>query len=138
MSTQDQEPVASRYLDHVAGSAVDGRLRLAGNELRWLVQHSTHLGDGRLELLRALQTALPTTGDSGPVSELKELLTDVIIMQTRLSDRDRRLLEHLNQVVEAGLPDRVPVDEAALTDAIVAVLMASAHVQAVAGEATPL
>ena len=136
MSTHDPESVGSRYLSE-AGPAVDGRLQLAVDELRWLVEHSTQLGERRLELLQALQAALPRAEDGGSLAELKELLTDVIIMQTRLADRNRRLNKQLNQVVDAGLPDRVPVDEAAVRDAIEAVLRASAHVQAVAGEGTP-
>ena len=136
MSTHDQESVGSRYLSE-AGPAVDGWLQLAVDELRWLVEHSTQLGERRLELLQALQAALPRAEDGGSLAELKELLTDVIIMQTRLADRNRRLNKQLNQVVDAGLPDRVPVDEAAVRDAIEAVLRAAAHVQAVAGEGTP-
>ena len=58
----------------------------APDELAWLVAHASRLSATRLERLRSLQTALPGAG-----GELKELLTDLIIIESRLAGRGERL-----------------------------------------------
>jgi hypothetical protein len=68
------------------------------------------------------------------VAELKELLTNLIIMETRVSDRSGRLSELLNQLTGSGLLDRVSVDQVALTDAIQSIIEANGHVRAVVGD----
>lgn len=54
-----------------------------------------------MELLQGLQAALPRSDDEDTVAELKELLTNLIIMQNRLGERDARLGDLLGRLVEA-------------------------------------
>ena len=63
------------------GQAVEGRVQLPVEELGWLVGYSTRLDGLRLELLKALQSALPRDDEPDDVvAELKDLLTNLIIM----------------------------------------------------------
>lgn len=70
------------------------------------------------------------------VSELKELLTNLIIMQTRLADRGEKFSELLRQLAETRLLGSVAVDEASLREGIQAVGEALEHLQSVAGSMT--
>jgi nitrogen-specific signal transduction histidine kinase len=67
-------------------------------------------------------------------AEFKGLLTNLIIMETRVSDRNEGLLDLLKQLADARAPDRVPVDSAALTEVVQSIIEASHHVGEVAGE----
>jgi hypothetical protein len=133
MHHQNAEPTASRYLE-AAGQSSDERYHFDINEFVWLVEHSTHLGQLRLTLLRALQAALLDTSEQGFVVELKELLTSHIIMQTRIQERDDRLSELLDQLNGAGKLDQVPTDPVALREAVQAIVQATGHVKAAIGE----
>ena len=65
-----------------------------------------------LELLKSLQRALPQPrDDDDAVGELKALLTNAIIMRTRLGEREADLPDLLRWVVDEGLLDPVPVDK---------------------------
>ncbi len=130
MSTQGPQSLIDRYLDAL-GAEAGAPSRLPMQEVLWLIEHATRLGVLRLRLLRALQAALPRS--EGVAAELKDLLTDLIIMHSRLADRDSRLKEKLGQVVGAGTLSHVPVDEADLRDAIREMAEAIAHLRAVAG-----
>ncbi|MFQ6030671.1 MAG: hypothetical protein ACE5Q6_24635, partial [Dehalococcoidia bacterium] len=68
------------------------------------------------------------------VVELKELLTNLIIMETRVSDCNERLSELLKEIIEAGGLDWVPVDQGALTDAIQAIIKVNGHVRSAIGD----
>ena len=69
-------------------------------------------GADELELLKALQRALPQPDDEDDaIGELKGLLTNAIIMRTRLGDREADLPDLLRRVVDEGRLDAVPVDE---------------------------
>ena len=133
MRLQDAESMASHYLQ-AAGQTPDEGYQFDVDELLWLVEHSTRLGQVRLTLLRALQAALLDTGEQDLEVELKELLTSHIIMQTRIQERDDRLSELLNQLTGAGKLDRVPIDQVALREAVQTIVQATGHVQAVIGE----
>ena len=106
-----------------AGDAVDGYLDAAGRrgtggyalsagELLWLLTSGQERGGDELELLKALQRALPQPNDEDDtIGELKALLTNAIIMRTRLADRETDLAALLGQAAdEVGL-DHAPVDE---------------------------
>ena len=99
MSSQNADSVADRYL-RMAGQAIEQRCQLTIEESIWLINLSSRLLSLRLELLRALQSALSRSGEQNIVTELKELLTNLIIMQTRLADRDGRINELINQLAK--------------------------------------
>ena len=106
-----------------AGDAVDGYLDAAGRrggggyalsagELLWLLTSGQERGGDELELLKALQRALPQPNDEGDtIGELKALLTNAIIMRTRLADREGDLAALLGRAVDEGRLDGVAVDE---------------------------
>ena len=133
MSPESAESVASRYL-RAAGQSSDERYQINIDRFAWLVGHCTQLSEVRLGLLRDLQSSLPASGDSDTVAEIKELLTNLIIMATRVSDRNERLSELLIQLADGDELDRVPVDQAALAEAIQAIIQATSLVRAVAGD----
>ena len=123
---------ADLYLD-VAGEASGEGYRLAIGHMLWLIGHATEASGMRLELLRALQTALAGSDEPGPVAELKELLTDLIIMQSRLQGREERLAALLQQAMEQNVPDGIPVEKAKLQAGIRSILDAAARIQSDAG-----
>lgn len=87
------------------------------DELAELLRTTYEQNAARLGLLTALQRAVPRSeggdepaeGGGGVVAELKAVLTNVIIMQTRLNEREAGL---------AGLVERA-AEEGALTDVAV-------------------
>ena len=133
MSPESADSVASRYL-RAAGQTTDERYQINIDRFTWLVDHCTQLGEVRLGLLRDLQSSLTASGDSDTVAEFKDLLTNLIIMETRMSGRNERLPEFLTQLANAEGLDRVPVDQATLAEAIQAIIQATDHVRAVAGD----
>ena len=134
MSSQNADSVADRYL-RMAGQAIEQRCQLTIEESIWLINLSSRLLGLRLELLRALQSALSRSGEQNIVTELKELLTNLIIMQTRLADRDGRINELINQLAKDQILDGASVDEVALREAIIDILQACAHIESVATNA---
>ena len=137
MSPYDADAVAGRYL-RSAGTTSD-RYELDVGELVWLVDHATRLRGLRLELLSALQSALPSsptppTSEEGVVPELKELLTDLIIMHSRLAGRDESLQELLGKLSEERPVGHAAVDEETLRSAVNGIVEAARHVQARAGD----
>ena len=132
MSSQNEEDPTTLYLRN-AGALKDGRYRLGLDHLAWLIDHCTELGALRLELLRGLQAALPKSDDDDSVNELKELLTNLIIMQTRLADRDASLHDALRRLVDDGRLDAVFLDEELLRKAIQQIIDAPTRVRSVSG-----
>ena len=130
MSSQNEESLTSLFLQN-AGAHSEGRYRLELDHLAWLIDHCTRLGALRLELLRDLQAALPRSDDEDGESELKELLTNLIIMQTRLADREASLHDAMASLTDESRLDPVAVDEELLRDAIAHILDASARVRSV-------
>lgn len=131
MAAHEAQSLVDRYLRAV-GRAEGGPYRLGIVELNWLVDHCSQLDGLRLGLLRGLQSALPRSPDSGVATELKEILTNLIIMYTRLAERKERLSELLHPLADGSLLDGVDVDLASLSGAIEAMEAASRHVRAVA------
>ncbi len=134
MSSQNADSVADRYLS-MAGQAIEQQCQLTIEESIWLINLSSRLLGLRLELLRALQSALSRSGEQNTVTELKELLTNLIIMQTRLADRDGRINELINQLAKDQILDGASVDEVALREAIVDILQACAHIESMVANA---
>ena len=110
MSSQNEESLTTMFLQN-AGAPSGGRYRLGLDHLAWLIDHCTRLGASRLELLLGLQTALPKSDDGDSLTELKELLTNLVIMQTRLADREASLHDALRTLVDESRLDAVSLDE---------------------------
>ena len=132
MSSQNEEDPTTLYL-RKARAPNEGRYRLGLDHLAWLIDHCTELGALRLELLRGLQAALPKSDDGDSVTELKELLTNLIIMQTRLADREASLHDALRRLVDDGRLDAVFLDEELLREAIQQIIDAPTRVRSVSG-----
>ena len=99
------------YLD-AAGSRDAGGYVLSAEELLWLLTSGQRRGADELELRKALQRALPQPDDEDdPTGELKALLTNSIIMRTRLAEREVDLARLLGRAVDEGRLDGVAVDE---------------------------
>ena len=94
------EPMASSYTANV-GITVGDSYEITWEELAWLVGHTNSMAEARLDLLRSLQAALPSQ-EAGDIADLKELLSNLIIMQTRLAGREKELDESLSAL--SGIP----------------------------------
>ena len=132
MTSQDHESVADRYLEK-ATDIVAGHRGLAVEELEWLLDHTTRLNGLRFELLRALQAALPGHRANQQIADFKEILTDLIIMQSRSSGREEALRQRLGQAVES-LGEAVPVAEAELRAGLLEALAVCEHIRSVGGQ----
>lgn len=99
--------VSSLCSDNVGITKGDS-YRIAWQELAWLLSHANSTAEARLDLLKSLQIALPSQ-DSGDIANLKELLSNLIIMQSRLADREEELDGALS--LQSGNP---PVSHVAL------------------------
>ena len=99
------------YVD-ASGSREGSGYALSAEELVWLLASGQRRGAEELELLKTLQSALPQSGsEDDPVGELKAVLTNAIIMRTRLAEREADLADLLRGAVDEGRLDAVPVDE---------------------------
>jgi hypothetical protein len=110
------DTTADRYAEAV-GPGETGRYAVRLEELGWLLRSSLRLNTSRLRLLTALQRGLPEARgeqerapEAGPVGELKGVLTNLIIMQTRLNEREADLARLLERADDQGLATRVDVD----------------------------
>ena len=130
MSSKKEESLTTLFLQN-AGAPSEGGYRLGLDHLAGLIDHCTRLGALRLELLRGLQTALPKSDDGDSVTELKELLTNLIIMQTRLADREAGLHDALRRLVDDSRLDAVFLDEELLRETIQQIVDAAARVRSV-------
>ncbi|MCY4528338.1 MAG: hypothetical protein OXD46_04820 [Chloroflexi bacterium] len=75
------------------------------------LEHANRRSEALLEVLRALQRAIPTDEEDAS-SETKETLTNLIIMRTRLNERQSVLPGLLREaagegLTSVGLPDDV-------------------------------
>ncbi len=66
------------------------------------LEHANQRSEALLEVLRALQRAVPVNADESS-SELKETLTNLIIMRTRLNERQSAIPALLNEAAGQGL-----------------------------------
>ena len=76
------------------------------------LEHANQRSESLLEVLRALQRAVPVHEEDAS-SELRETLTNLIIMRTRLNERQSVLPELLREAAERGLTTVVLPDEVA-------------------------
>ena len=97
----DNETVIDSFLAAV-GADEDGRYVLRAEVLARLVRLLTDLGELRLGLLTGLQNALPRADEDSPVEELKETLTNLIIMQSRTAGREAGVAQNILDLALAG------------------------------------
>ena len=67
------------------------------------------------------------------MTEFKELLTNLIIMQTRLADREASLHDALKRFVDDSRLDAVLLDEELLREAIQQIIDAPIRIRSVSG-----
>ena len=118
MSTSSPEDaLVGRYVE-AASALKDARYTLMLEETEWLLQNSLRWNSLRLGLLTRLQRALaPPKGERQEpssngdlLSDLKGMLTNVIIMQTRLNEREQGLASLLQAAAKEGLVEPIEVD----------------------------
>ena len=112
--TLDETAFAEAYLE-AAGAERDGRYEINTGELSWLLESTLRWSRLRLRFLVALQRALdlPDEGDASrgtPAGDLKGMLTNLIIMQTRLNEREEGFVELLSRADRDALVNPVIVD----------------------------
>jgi hypothetical protein len=106
--------VADEYVEAV-GHRDGGRYTVSTEELLWLLTTGRKRGAAELELLKALQHALPQPDDDDcALGRLKGLLTNAIIMRTRVGEREGDLASLLEQAVGEGHLGSVALDEEAV------------------------
>ncbi len=81
-------------------------------DLAQALERAHRRSDALLDALRALQRMIPSNEEESS-SELKETLTNLIIMRTRLNERQSVLPELLREAVERGLTSVVLADDVA-------------------------
>lgn len=120
------------YLN-AAGQQDAGRFTLTSGELAWLLRHVSEWNIIRLRLLTALQHALPTSqAQDKAAQELKETLTNVIIMQTRLREREEALVRQLEAAAQSGSIRSVVIDASDARAAGERLLTGQKHLQGLA------
>ncbi len=126
-------PEHERPVEAFVSSATEhagGRPLFKTDELAWLVRHVAEWNAVRLRLLTALQHALPASqAQDKAAQELKEALTNVIIMQTRLREREEALVRHLEAAAQSGAIRSVAVDAADARAAGEQLLAGQVHLQ---------
>ncbi len=81
-------------------------------DLTRALEHAHQRSESLLEALRALQRATPAREEESS-SELKETLTNLIIMRTRLNERQLALPDLLREAAGRGLTSVVLPDDVA-------------------------
>jgi hypothetical protein len=120
------------YLNAVGRPGGD-RFALKADELAWLVDHVSEWNAVRLRLLTALQHALPAPqAQDKAAQELKDTLTNVIIMQTRLREREEALVRQLEAAAQSGAIRSVAVDPSDARAAGEQLLAGQQHLQELA------
>ena len=132
MSTSDSESVVDSFLAAV-GSEEDGRYLLRAEVLARLIRMLTDLGEMRLELLTGLQTALPRADEDSPIEELKETMTNLIIMQSRTAGRESGVAYSILELAQSGEIGPVPVDREKMRGGLTALLEAAGRVRRAGG-----
>ena len=134
MSDPEKHGDVDSYVQAAIGQ-VGSRDTLDVEELQWLLSSSFELNTLRLGFLTALQRALAVRDDEAEpasgrdtVRQLKGLLTNVTIMQTRLNEHEASLVELLRQAAGAGLVQPVEVQAEDLRSWVEAVLDACEHI----------
>ncbi len=128
MTTSHNESVVDSFLS-AAGTEEDGRYVLRAEVLARLVRLLTDLGEMRLGLLTGLQTALPRAGEDSPIEELKETMTNLIIMQSRTAGRESGVAANILELAQSGEIAPVPVDPDKLRSGLAALLQAAERIR---------
>ena len=82
------------------------------DDLTRALEHAHQRSEALLEVLRALQRATPAREEESS-SELKKILTNVIIMRTRLNEHQSVLPDLLREATGCGLTSVVLSDDVA-------------------------
>jgi len=93
MSMEDGD-VVDRYVEAALGPDGAG---VGVDELSWLLERTYEWGAFRLRLLTALQQAVDRADDDSSAGQLKGALTNLIIMQSRIREREGGLADLLRQ-----------------------------------------
>ena len=72
------------------------------------LEHAQQRSGAMLEVLRAVQKTTPSGEDDNTV-ELKDALTNVIIMRTRLNERTASLIDLLDRLSKTESKDSIPI-----------------------------
>ena len=132
----DNETVIDSFLAAV-GADEDGRYVLRAEVLARLVRLLTDLGELRLGLLTGLQNALPRADEDSPVEELKETLTNLIIMQSRTAGREAGVAQNILDLALAGEVQPVTVDPDKVRRGLTSLLEAADRVRQAGDAAGP-
>ncbi len=132
----DNETVIDSFLAAV-GADEDGRYVLRAEVLARLVRLLTDLGELRLGLLTGLQNALPRADEDSPVEELKETLTNLIIMQSRTAGREAGVAQYILDLALAGEVQPVAVDRDKVRRGLTSLLEAADRVRQAGDAAGP-
>ena len=124
MSFEDGDAV-DRYVDAALG--LDGA-GIDVDELSWLLERTYEWCSFRLRLLAAVQKAVDRADDDSSAGQLKGALTNLIIMQTRIREREGGLAEMLRQADGESAVGLVGVDADELRAFAESVMGASHHV----------
>ena len=122
-----REPISDSALPNeyvqAVGPVRDGKAVVAADELVWLLHAGRGWNGLRLNLLKALQASLQrSTHDDEAANDVKATLTNLIIMQTRVDEREQALEDALDQAVSTGAEVEAAVsvvDMAAWAESIV-------------------
>ena len=96
----------------------EDRYSLRPGELEWVFNSALQWNTLRLKLLTALQGSLSiprgedqdASSEDELVDDLKATLTNIIIMQTRVNEQDKKLVASLGQAQRRGLLKSVEVE----------------------------
>ena len=119
LPTED-DTLISRYIEEVKASQ-GGQYAIKLEQLELILAVGRRITLAQLELLTALQRDVPMSKDHTQLSprqshlrDLKDALTNVIIMQTRLNEREKDFLELLKESSKQQVIDAVRVDPTAV------------------------
>lgn len=118
--------VVDRYVDAALGR--DG-VGIGVDELTWLLESTHEWGAFRLRLLTVLQQAVDRADEDSAAGHLKGALTNLIIMQTRIREREDGLIELLRQAEGESAVGPVMVEADELRSFAQSLLGASGHVR---------
>ena len=128
MTTSYNESAVDSFLA-AAGNEEGGRYVLRAEVLARLVRLLTDLGEMRLSLLTGLQTALPRADEGSPMEELKETMTNLIIMQSRTAGRESGVAGNILELAQSGDIGPVAVDRDKLRSGLTALLDAAGRIR---------
>ncbi len=124
MSMEDGD-VVDRYVEAALGP--DG-VGVGVDEMTWLLERTYEWGAFRLRLLTALQQAVDRADEDSSAGQLKGALTNLIIMQTRIREREGGLADLLRQAEGESAVGPVGVGADELRAFAESLLGASRHV----------